>query len=93
MEVSKTDKVGCVFVTVGEALKLIDDKFGDVNGDVKLDNFDKVVEAASLLYATFKQAYACSGKTFEINVPGAWGAILKLILDTLDKEPKPVSNG
>ena len=89
--VSKTDKIGCAFIQLGEALMELDTRFGDENGNIKIQTFDKALEATTLLYATIKQVYACGGKDFTIEVGGIGGKILELILELLDeKNPKPV---
>lgn len=88
-EISKTDKVGELLIVLGENIKLIDDKFADVDGHIKLANFQDVVEAASLVYMTLKQIYAAMGKDFTVAIPGSIGKIIDLILTALDETPKP----
>lgn len=89
--VSKTDKIGCGMIQLGESLMELDTRFGDENGNIKIQTFDKALEAATLLYATIKQVYACSGREFSVEVGGIGGKILELIFQLLDEQsPKPV---
>lgn len=91
LSVSKTDMVGCGMVQLGESLMELDTRFGNENGDIKIQSFDKALEAVTLLYSTIKSVYACSGKTFSIEVGGVAGKVLELILELLDeKNPKSV---
>ena len=87
-EISKTDKVGEIFIVVGENVKLIDDKLSDVEGHVKITNFQDLMTAASLIYTTLKQIYAALGKDFSVAIPGPVGKIIDLILTALDESPK-----
>lgn len=87
-EISKTDKVGELLIVLGENIKLIDDKFADADGNIKLVNFQDVIEAISLLYGTTKQVYAAMGKDFTVAIPGSVGKIIDLILTALDETPK-----
>lgn len=88
MEISKTDKVGELLIVLGENIKLIDDKFADADGNIKLTNFQDVVEAVSLIYGTTKQVYTALGKNFEVAIPGPIGKIIDSILTSLDETPK-----
>lgn len=87
-EISKTDKVGELLIVLGENIKLLDDKFADAEGHIKLTNFQDVVEAASLVYTTLKQVYAALGKDFSVAIPGSIGKIIDLILTALDESSK-----
>lgn len=84
MNDSKPDKLACALHVIADAIAQLDDKFADSEGHIKLDSLEKVIEAASLLYVTFKQVYNCFGKTFEIKAEGVAGKILGLLLDLLD---------
>jgi hypothetical protein len=89
VEISKTDKVGCAFIQIGNSIMELDNRFADANGDIKIQTFDKALEAFTLLYATIKHTYACTGKEFSIKVDGVAGKLLELILELLDeKNPK-----
>ena len=89
--VSKTDKIGCGLIQLGEALMELDTRFGDENGNIKIKTFDKALEATTFLYSTIKEVYSCTGREFSVEVGGVGGKILELILELLDeKNPKPV---
>lgn len=88
MELSRTDRIGCSLRAIADSVDLLDDKFADSEGNIKITSLEDALEAASLLYVTFKQVYACSGKTFEITTEGVGGKVLKFLLDLLEEKTK-----
>lgn len=84
--ISKTDKVGEILIVLGQNVKLIDDKWADENGDIKLTSIQDVAEAVGLMYTTLEQIYKALGKNFEVIIPGPIGKIIDSILKALNEE-------